>query len=574
MALKNFSLNRKNRNQKNNRPNNRPINKRNTQSVHPLNSMAEDNDQLYRTCIVLIIAFYFYLKIFITSRIGLNGSAYLSSALQFIIIFIVLLPFGLNNILYKLLKQKIATAQFGNARRLIYSSFMIVTIYSIIVSLIILVANNNISKEILINKSSSFCLLFLLPTVFISGLSSVCKSYIRATNAVLNLLVLEIVEKILIILSVIICCNIFTNYGEKVSLVLISPEYKYAFGAAGAALGISIGTFLGFLLYFGTYILGSKNLKRNDMTKRVDDIYDIINWLRAELFKNIAPFFFIILYLVITQTFFFRKMEAIGMSDLSTYQWGTIGGILLNILAVPSMWIMVKTYVIKDSLASARSDNNISELRIKIVEIIEDLAKYLIPLTIFVLISAPYFIRGFMQVDSDLAVKVLRLGSIACITVPLTIALINIIQAFNRPMRIILNGIISLFLGIAILILLVIVLKTNLYGIVFSLVLASGIFAVLNFYTLRDLTKIRLKFNKILVLPLICSLVSGVIVFLLSLLLNLFLPAVLICIFSLICFVLITFIAYGKTGVINEYGLRDAFLGNVFVSLGRSLNIF
>lgn len=531
-------------------------------------------NEVINLSLFFIIAFYFYLRVFMISRIGLNGISYLASALDFLILFILLIPFALNNILSRLIRNKLRVGQFANTKRLIYSGFILVSVYSIIISLIILFAKEAVIKELLINKSSTFCLLFLLPTIFISSISAICKSFIRATGAITNLLILEIIEKIFMIISTMVCTNLFVNYGDKVSHVLVSPEYKYVFGAAGAALGISIGMLIGLLFYFFMYANGARSLNRNDNVKKVDDIYDIFNILKTDLLKFVAPFFFIILYLVIGQTFFFRQMEILGKADLTTYQWGTVGGCLLTILIIPCIWFMSKTYMIRELLYSAVRNDDRAEVRIAISELLENLLSYLIPFAVFVFITASYFTKGFLLIDSDLAVRIIRIGAVLCITIPLIIACINVLQAIGKPMMVILNGIITLILGVASLILFVSILKMGIYGVVFSYIISSIIYLFLNISSIRKSTRVSFNLVNMFIYPIAASLIAGIITFLIGLLLNLFLPATIIQISCLIVFVFITFIAYAKTNIVTAYKLESTFLGSFFISLGKGLNIF
>lgn len=530
--------------------------------------------QINNLCLFFVIAFYIYLKIFITSRIGLSGAAYAFSAFDFILLFIVLVPYGIKQIVYKFLRMKIRTQQYKNAKRFLYGSFMVVIIYGIITGVLLLILQSFICKEILINSSSKLCLLFLIPAILITGISCVIKGFIQATGNSGYVLIMEIAEKVLMILGVIILSSIFDKYGEKVSLVLMSPDYRYAFGASGACLGITAGLLVSMIFDIFLYKTAVHSLNRNDVKSKSDDIYDIIGWIKNDLFKTVGPFFFIILFFVICQTFFIRSMADAGNKELITYNWGAYNGVLINIILIPTLWIMSKTSFTKQSIMSATRNDNYSELRNKISAMIMNSLSYLIPCFAFTLFASNHIVKGFILTDSDLAFKVLRLGSVLIILLPLCIEFIIMLQSLGQPMLVLLNSIISLVLSVACLIVLTFILKTGLIGIILGSVVGLVVFLMLNFGSIRKLVKLEINIINSLLIPFIVSLVGGIVVLGLNLLLGLFLPSALIVVVCLIIYVMLVFVAYAKLNITNELTLKNAFLGRTFLVIGKTLRLF
>lgn len=531
-------------------------------------------NQIINLCIFFIIAFYIYLKIYITSRIGLSGAAYAFSAFDFIAIFIILLPYSLKHTVCKFLRVKIQSQQYKNARRFLYGSFVLVIIYSLIIISLTILLRNYICKEILINNSSELCLLFIVPSVLFVGVSSVIKGYIQAINNTGSLLIIEIIEKLAMIIGVIIFSNIFNNYGNKVAMVLISPEYKYAFGAAGSLLGISIGLFLSMILNIFIYKSSIRLLNKQTASKRIDDIYDIFGAIKNEIIKFIPPYFFIILFYIIAQTFFFRSMSEAGNSELITYQWGSYNGISINLILIPVLWIISKTNLSKDSLNIASRNNNISELRSKISSMLINLFSYVIPSFTFMIIVAPYIINGFLFINSDFAVKTIRFSSLLILLLPVCFSFIIILQAVNQPMILILNGIISLVLGVASLIIFVFIVKLSMNGIILASIISALVFVILNIGPIKKIIRTNINMNKAIIIPLISTVIAGIIIFLIDLLLSLFMPSVLIVLFSIVIYTIILFISYTKFKITTELTLKKSFLGKTLINLGKAFNLF
>lgn len=562
-------------NQPNRKPRKKPNpnNRKRTETRRIRKNINLDEGNITLLSLFFMSVFYFYLRVYATSRIGLNGAAYLFSSLDFILLFVLLVPFGIKQIMTRHIRRKLEMQEYTNTKRLLYGGFLVSIIYSVIIIFLLYILRNVISTEVLVNKSSLLCFLFLLPSILFISISSIAKSFVEACNNVTNIFLIEVSEKLLMIIGVIIFCNIFSDYGIKVSKVLISPEYQYAFGAAGSALGISVGLLISCIFNMILYSIGVKDLNVRDERQDTDDIYDILDWIRSDLFKIVAPFFFIALFLVFSQAYYFRTMEDAGNNDLMTYQWGAYSGVLFSLIIIPCIWIMKKTTNKKSSIASLMRPDNKALLLDTIYETIYDSYIYLFPAFTFAMAAAISFVRGVVMIDSDNAVRICIYGSVLVLTIPFALALNNILQAIKQHTMLIFNVIIALVLGVASLILFQSIIKLAMLGIILASFIASVILIFFNIKSLKQKLKIRINIADLIV-PTILSIVAAVVIFLLGLVLNLFLPATITLIIQLIVYAIILFILYSKFQIVNEYSLQNTFLGMFFISIGKNMRLF
>lgn len=530
--------------------------------------------QLNHISLFVMITLYIIIRTFITRRLGLSAASYVYSAVDFIMIFILLVPFAIKHTLSKRLYQKFRAGQYINVKRLMYAAYMSVTIYSVLSILILWIFKNTLCHEVLISKCSMLSLEFLLPSIFFSGISSVCLAYFLALNADRMVMLLQVIEKILMFLGVVILSNVFNSYGLKVSNVLMNQEYHYAFGAAGAALGLSVGIMISTIINFVCYRLNAYHMNKKSVNVRVEHITEIISWLKSELFKFSAPFVFVMLYPVIAQAFYFRQMETVNENELMSYQWGSFSGVFFTFLIFPAMWLMYKSFIERDDISLEMRSGNNYEVRLRVTEILENSFKVIIPIFVFIFVAGPYFIRGFLSVDSDLSVRILRTGAINILVCPLLIVSINILQALLKPMMAMLNGIISLILGVASLIILITIMKSGLYGVTIAVFITFLVNAFLNLSSIIKLLHIKFDINNNFTYPVFSSTISGFVTMLLGLLLNLFLLPVIIAIVLFIVFTFIIFVLYCKTGIVTYNSLNNALFGNFWGGLGYRLNLF
>ena len=188
---------------------------------------------------------------------------------------------------------------------------------------------------------------------------------------------------------------------------------------------------------------------------------------------------------------------------------------------------------------------------------------------VFSAVMAPQLAKGIMGVDSAMAVRLLRFGSI-----PLMIggfALMSGMQIImlKRERRVILHCFLSLPPAG-----LVYYLLRPALGIYAMLPAASLFFALILAQNIRQLWRmIRYRMHPVesVLLPLGISLAGGVGILLLGLLFGLFLPALAVLIICGILYFFFCFIAACRLRLLTAYGLRNQPFGEYFIRLGLRL---
>ncbi len=526
-----------------------------------------------KSMIVLIILLVVFTRLYITRDFGLAGSSYIFSALDFIMIFIIYLPFALKSIVSKLINAKIRTMQGSNARRVIYGAFLIAIFYSIVVSVILLVFGSNICKLLLLGKQSETVILYLIPSIFFVAFGSVIKGYFAGIKAHSVDMLAEFVEKVSVIVSTVLLCNIFNFKGQKVANVLYNKEYEYAYSALGAALGITIGLFISLIFSYFLFRLNQDKLYDNGSDKKTDDIYDVFSWISSDVIKNSGFLTVFFIFVTISQTYFFKTTAKEPLFVTRTYIYGSFCGPLFDVLIFAVLYFYLDSKIHSKSIKIAMKNTNVSELRIKGNDLVSACLVFTIPLTIFAEISAGQIASILCKGENQLVTNVLRAGSPLIIFISLAIVTSNIINGLSKQTRLLINSLTALAFGFLSLILFTSTIKIGIYGIIISFYIYSTVLIVMNILLIMNVLKYKLSINERVLPALIISVITGFVVFLLILLFGLCMNDVAIFAATFILFILSTFIAMVKVGIVNSYTLSNALIGKIFSNIGRAIHI-
>lgn len=533
-----------------------------------------NNDDVFSIfCVFATVLLYGYLRSYITSRIGMQGSAYLYSSYDFIMIFFLAVPFAMQSTISRLVRNKLKGGQNANARRVLYGGIVVAIMYSIFSVIFLLAFKKQICNAFLLRNASLNAFSYLVPLLVASSFSAVFKGFLNGIKREGLYIISELVEKIAMILGVVIFCDIFTEHGNKVAAVVYNHEYVYAFGAAGAALGITFGYIIGLVISFVFYTLNKSILFERSQVRKSDDIYDVFSWIASELFANSGAILLIFVMIIANQTIFVHSMTSKIDMTVMSYRWGAYMGVLYNACIITVLWMFKYSFDKKKSLTIGMKGNNISEVRIMIQELFTKALKIAIPSAFFICIMSSKFVPGMALIESEYANKVVSIGAFIIIPMSLVVVSINILNAITRPSIALANSFFAFLIGTVISFVFVKILHLGLWGILISFLIYATINFLLNYNSLLRAIKLKRGTFRSLIPILIISAAGSVLLLLLSWIFGLFMPALMNTIVCFVIFVLYEFVAYAKFDIVNTYTLSQSPLRGLFLMIGRIFRV-
>lgn len=534
-------------------------------------------DLVIPAVILMIILLTAWTWAVIVSQNGLQGSAYFFTVFDLILILMGSVPYSLKSVIAVLVSKRVEQRQYRNAKGILNAGILIAILYSAVTILLLCIFADSLSQSVLIGPKSYLTLIILNFTIFFYSLSCTLKGYFEGMGGSLPLLVASLTGQFIMAIAAAVFSGIFMTRGSKAANVLGTQETRYAYGAAGAAVGVFIGILAVCLLmlflyqFYGRYF---RKLLKRDTAKRRTDTVDTVIHLLTQVFPVAGSYFVVLFYPIIDQIIFFRTGELQGETVMLTYQWGAYAGIYRGILFLPLLIVMALTTVEKRKLSIGYHSGDLHEVRIKIHSIIRDNMIVSLFFMALALVMADKMIEGFFLVESALAVRLVRMGCVAVVLLSMSVTLLVILSAINMSLASLLTGICALAANGFTAYITVSRLSMGVYGIMLSVIVFGAVYTLLGMFFLRQAVKGRMNIRKILYFPVASVMAASVAMLLLSLLFGLFLPPIVNVIVTALLSFIVYFIALAKFEVISAYSVSAFPFGSLLLRLGKLLGIF
>lgn len=212
---------------------------------------------LIATALVKIIGALY--KMPLTILIGEVGRGYFAYAYQIYTPIYAISMAGLPIAISKLVAQYTATGRYRDARTVRSVAARIFVLTGIVGTLVLLIAAYPYSKYVCNNTDTIYCILMIAPAILFCCLMSIYRGYYEGTSNMKPTAVSEVIEAIgklvigLALSYIILQYGLYrfetgqTVFGKAVSNKSEALSAIYPFAAAGAILGVTIGTVFGFI---------------------------------------------------------------------------------------------------------------------------------------------------------------------------------------------------------------------------------------------------------------------------------------------------------------------------------------
>lgn len=179
-----------------------------------------------------------------------SGIAYLAAAVEGANIFLILGNEGIADTLGRILRGRNNREQYKNAEKMCKNALALQCILGTVCSLALLAAAKPLAMHVFKLPHSYLLLLLLIPAVFLRTISEVFLGCFQGDGSELPTAVAAILRRALVFGFSILFCNIFLNYGKKVSALLGKEEFTFLYGGMGVATAISLAELLLLLFLF------------------------------------------------------------------------------------------------------------------------------------------------------------------------------------------------------------------------------------------------------------------------------------------------------------------------------------
>ena len=438
----------------------------------------------------------------LTALITAEGIGYYSMAYNIYALILLLSSYSIPTAISKLIAEKLALHQYNNVQKILKCSFIYICIIGGSAAIIAYLL-----APVLVTGHSVLPLRILCPTIFLSGLLGVFRGYFQAHQTTFYTSISQIIEQIFNAVVAIGCAYLFVR-----PFMETSGSEMAAAGAAGGAVGPGVGVLVGLIFMFIMYIKNHNHLIIKDTPDDYEDSY-------KDIFKMIihivTPIIFATcVYNLITVIDQYIYSFIIGTDPQSATMWGVYSGQYIVLQNVPVALASAMSTASIPAISSSWSLKNYRETREHIRSGIRVTMMLLIPAAVGMSVLA-YPIIGILFPQEEtvmISTIMLAVGSPGVVFFGLSTLTNGILQAIgqvNTPLK---NAAIALIYHIVITIVLLLLTPLGLY----SLVIANCFYGLqvcyLNQKMLRKITHYKQEIRKTYLLPIIASLLMGVIV--------------------------------------------------------------
>lgn len=413
----------------------------------------------------------------ITNLIKDEGNGYFCGAYEFYTVLLFLTAVTLPDALGKLMAVRVNRGQYRNANQVFKAGFFLCLVLGIVLSGLLFLFSKGIAGHILALPLIELSVKCLAPSLFIVLLSSAFRGYFQGMGTMMPTSASKLLSALIQFIMCLVIGHMVFSYGEKAAVVLNEPSYAQAFGSAGVSLGILVGEVFSLLFLALLYAAYHKTFQKQilrDTTKNIESFSKLFSLIGVTFLPFMVNALLMHGNILLNQILYNHSggEQTVLATEFGIYygKYYVLTGIPVAILTVMAgnFLTIYNKMIIRENYYHAR---RLFMDALKEVLIVSGIS------ALVLLIFAGPFIELLYKGDSVMAVKMLRMGSIAVVFYGLALLTGAALQGYGK----IWFSTISILMGLFVqAVLLEILLNVTELGI-FSVVIANIVFPLVIF---------------------------------------------------------------------------------------------
>lgn len=509
-------------------------------------------------------------RIPLTNLIGDNGNAYFGMAYDTWMFFFLLCGFCMQTVAARLMAARSAKGRYRNTRRVWNAALLYAAVLGIAGSAAMLLSAGVLSSGLFRAGTAAVVIRCMAPAVFVASLLGALRGYFQGMGSMVPTALSRFVEELAGFLLMFALVSGMGGYGKKVGALLLQPDYEQAFGAAGAALAFLLGSLISLLLLAVLYFLfqGSfRRRERKDTGKETESYRRIGRLIAGAALPVILTGFVMQGSFILDQVLFLQIMPS-GAAAVT--QWGIYTGKYRILSGIPAMLATAVCTGLIPSLQASVTGMNPGRAKEKAFLMLKLALAVSLPLAVYFAITADNLVPAlFTAGDMETAAGLLRIGSVAIVLQALAVAVACILQGLERERLLFGSAGISLIVHIILLYFLLHGSGMGIEGVVYAVAGLYGVFVILGLVCVFRTISWRTDWGRLIGIPVISSVVMGLIVYLM----NRFLAAVMsVGLLCLLCFaagLIIYVLLMLSMRALTQRELKSISGGGLFLAVGR-----
>ena len=254
---------------------------------------------------------------------------------------------------------------------------------------------------------------------------------------------------------------------------------------------------------------------------------------------------------------------------------GVFSGQFTTLINVPTSISSALAASLIPSLVMTVQTGSRKQIHTKIYSVTRFTMLIAIPCAVgFLVLARPIMDLLYYTQDNMKAALMLQLGAISVVFFCLSTVTMAVIQGLDDMVTPVINSAIALGVHIVTLILMMVVFRWNIYAVVMSKTVFALVNSILNDHTLRMQVGYVQESRRTFVIPVIASVIMGVVTLVVHLLFELFAGEKIATVVAVFAAVVVYAVALVLIGGVTEAEMREMPMGNKLISLCRKLHLF
>lgn len=450
-------------------------------------------------------------RIPLTAIIGKTGNDYYGTAFSIYNILLIISSYSLPLAISKMVATRIADGSQKDAKRVLKLGLLFAIISGGAAFAVVFFGADFFAGTVLKTENAAIALRVLSPALVIVAVLGVIRGFFQGMGTMVFSAISQILEQIVNAIVSVLAAYLLFAEGMQ-----ISNDMAAAYGASGGTLGTVSGavTALIFLIVMIIIFNRAKDSVETKMTSGESNkqmlailVMTIIPVLISTTLYNISA--------IIDQGIYKNTTALMGADPqyIST-SWGVFSGQYNVIINIPLAIANSIAASIVPSLAASHKRREVKEVRSKIKLALRFISIVSFPcMAGFFVLGSPIMQLLFRDSDAESGMM-LTIGAFSVIFYTISTLTNGILQGINRMRIPVIHAAISLTLQAVLLYVIILLLNPGIYGVIIANIFYSVLMCILNQRSVRKITKVRIPVRSTFIIPIICSIIMGVGVFL------------------------------------------------------------
>lgn len=506
--------------------------------------------------------------------LGEAGTGYYAAVYEMYAFLMILTGWYLPQAVSKAVRIKINRGQIKNAGRVLTGMLLFAAGVGSLFALLTVVLSGQISDALLLQPLLSLSVCVIAPAFFLSSVISVYRGYFEGMGTVVPTCISRILEQLFNLGFGLVFARMLYRYGEKAGQLKQNVNCAPAYGVVGMAIGMIIAQvlILLFLLFLNRVYAPAFQKKKIADNSRGRDSYAGV--IKNVLFLGLVPL--AMLFLVQGEVFidmllYFHYTHKNTTQNFTMHYGSFYGkyGILMGILVCLVCLIMIRPLAAIGQLHRREDYRGVKE---RFSAAIHAFCIYAVPLAVLLaFLAKPITSMLFGTVNGT--IFLLQVSSALLFIIPCAIFFNYVLQAIGKQSLALRNCAVSFIVHLGAVVLFLKVMHLGIAAVAYGYMVLFGLMMILNGMTLFGYLKYTPEYVRMLGLPVLAALITGVLDMLLA---KAMLPKAggivtsLVCIlFGAIGYIVLLFALRG----VNKKELSLIPGGSVLTSLGQMLRL-